>query len=304
MLIEVFKTEDGSFHWLDVVDPSGAELEQIAQKYSLDHSSIIDCLDPKHLPKYEILDNNLFIMLRAYDDKSHGTAGTTRELTRKVSMFVGDDYIVTVHRRDQAFIAFIRNTWIKNKANLEGDIRSNLLGKIVHSVLLTYSQAITATQNKIEEFEAVIFKEQSTTASVQAKFLLKRKIYVFTRILKLTLDILPKLKWMADTNPTLYQEIKETGETEYFESENILEYINNLIYLHLSLASHQTNEIVRILTIASVFFLPLTFIVGIYGMNFKFMPELESPYGYPAVMIFMAVFCILLFAWFRRKKWL
>ena len=84
----------------------------------------------------------------------------------------------------------------------------------------------------------------------------------------------------------------------------ILEDVNNLLNITVSFAAQRTTEVMRILTLFSAFFLPLTFIVGIYGMNFSFMPELGKRWGYPAVLIGMAVVTIIIFLWFRRKKWL
>ena len=84
----------------------------------------------------------------------------------------------------------------------------------------------------------------------------------------------------------------------------ILEEVNNLLNLSMSFAAQRTNDVMRVLTLFSVFFMPLTFIVGIYGMNFEFMPELRSKWGYPAVLAIMAIIALLIFFWFRRKKWL
>ena len=79
---------------------------------------------------------------------------------------------------------------------------------------------------------------------------------------------------------------------------------NNLLNIYIGLASHRTNEIVRVLTIFSVFFMPLTFIVGIYGMNFKYMPELEMRGAYPITMLAMFLITIAIYIWFRKKEWL
>lgn len=84
----------------------------------------------------------------------------------------------------------------------------------------------------------------------------------------------------------------------------ILDDVNNLRNLAMAFAGQRTNEVVRVLTVFSVFFMPLTFIVGIYGMNFEFMPELSKRWGYPAVLIFMAIVTFLIYLWFKRKKWL
>jgi magnesium transporter len=74
--------------------------------------------------------------------------------------------------------------------------------------------------------------------------------------------------------------------------------------MHVALSSHRTNEVMRVLTIFSAFFLPLTFIVGVYGMNFDFMPELHRRWAYPAVIGLMAGISAAIYTWFRRRGWL
>ena len=80
--------------------------------------------------------------------------------------------------------------------------------------------------------------------------------------------------------------------------------VTNLLKIYLSLSAQRTNEVMRMLTIFSAFFLPLTFIAGIYGMNFKFMPELGWKAGYPAVLFLMVVVAGGIYVWFRRKGWI
>ena len=77
-----------------------------------------------------------------------------------------------------------------------------------------------------------------------------------------------------------------------------------MLQVQLSMSSKRTNEVMRILTVFSAFFLPLTFIVGIYGMNFRHMPELALRWGYPATLVGMAGLSLGIFVWFRRKGWL
>ena len=93
-------------------------------------------------------------------------------------------------------------------------------------------------------------------------------------------------------------------ESYHFYADELMEEVNNLLSIHLAMASHRTNEVMRVLTVFSAFFLPLTFIVGIYGMNFDRMPELRSPWGYPIVMLLMVGISWAIFAWFRRRGWL
>jgi magnesium transporter len=72
----------------------------------------------------------------------------------------------------------------------------------------------------------------------------------------------------------------------------------------MSFAAQRNNDVVRILTLFSVFFMPLTFIVGVYGMNFRYMPELFQPWGYPAAWALLLTVSGVIYFWFRRKKWL
>lgn len=306
MIIEAFKSHDEGFHWIDVIDPSVAEIIMLTEKYNLHETSIQDCLDPKHLPKYEQIKNITFIMLRALDDKATPEANSVRELTHKLAIFMSPAFFITVHRNDDSYLTQIRDKWIRNSNLLEVEdskAMAILLEKIIASVLFTYNHALAICENKLEDFEDVLIQEKSTSYSIQDKFLLKGQAYVFKRILRLTLDIIPKIKLIADYNPPLLQDLRETGESLYFETENILEHINNLINLHLSLASQKTSDILRVLTLFSVFFMPLTFIVGIYGMNFDYMPELRMKWGYPAVIIGMLVVVFSLYLWFRKREW-
>jgi magnesium transporter len=107
-----------------------------------------------------------------------------------------------------------------------------------------------------------------------------------------------------NTTAPVHQDLREfflSLETSY---DQTIENANNLLNLYISISSQRTNEVVRVLTLFSVFFMPLTFIVGIYGMNFEFMPELRSPYGYPVVLIAMALITIGIYSWFKKKHWL
>ncbi|HQE97347.1 MAG TPA: CorA family divalent cation transporter, partial [Methanothrix sp.] len=78
----------------------------------------------------------------------------------------------------------------------------------------------------------------------------------------------------------------------------------SLLETYLSSLSNKLNEVIKLLTIISTIFIPLTFVAGVYGMNFRFMPELESPWGYPAVLIFMLLVVAIMLAYFRRKEWI
>lgn len=303
MIIEAYRSIEGLFHWVDVRDPTGSELEALAQKYNIEPESLQDCLTPRHLPKYEVTENNVFVILRAYDERNRNS-GTVRGLTRKIAIFIGENYLLTIHRKDNPYIVQIRENWVKNEKNLAGDPKGLLLMRLVKGVFSTYHEPLYHCEMSIEDFENKIFNNKSTRLSIQQKFLVRRKISVIKRMIKMALDFLPKLKKYIESDPILFQDLQEYGESEYFTADEILDNVNNLINLNLSLASHQTSSVVRILTLVSVFFMPMAFIANIYGMNFKYMPELSYKYAYPIVLLVMFSISCSLFWWFKRKRWI
>jgi magnesium transporter len=102
----------------------------------------------------------------------------------------------------------------------------------------------------------------------------------------------------------LFRDVQENVESYHFYADELLDDTNTVLNVQLSLATHRTNEVMRVLTVFSVFFLPLTFIVGIYGMNFQFMPELRARWGYPAILVAMGIVTLAIYLWFRRRGWL
>jgi magnesium transporter len=155
-----------------------------------------------------------------------------------------------------------------------------------------------------EDFETRIFRKEPAHLIIPEIYFLKRKASVFKRVLHLTLDALPKLSGLAEDHPPLLEDLKDEAHRLAFYADELAENVNNLLNLHVALASHRTNEVMRVLTVLSVFFLPLTFIVGVYGMNFDVMPELGWKWGYPAVLVFMAGVTLWTFLWARRKGYL
>ena len=85
--------------------------------------------------------------------------------------------------------------------------------------------------------------------------------------------------------------------------ENYREMTASLLELHLSMVNHRLNEVMKLLTVISTIFIPLTFLVGVYGMNFKYMPETEQWWGYPACLLVMGVVAATMLRWFRKRGW-
>lgn len=303
-----------SFVWIDVVNPSKKQLDTLAKEYQLHATSVKDCLDPEHLPKFERIGAVNFFILRAFDDNSSPTCDTVQELTRKIAIFTGDKFLITVHRKDQAFIKTLREKWETQAGDTHaGPVRAMVLSDIIRESFYSFEKPIDAGLDQLEGFEMAIFGAEGTKPfKLKGGYYLKRKAFVFKRILRYSQDVLTKISASGDPGAApFYQDLRETLDGIYFYADELLENVNSLLNLHISLASQttneaslRTNEVVRVLTIFSIFFLPLNFIAGIYGMNFDYMPELRHESGYFVVLACMLAVAISIYSWLHSKGWL
>ncbi len=303
----VVQRTEPAFVWLDVVQPTAAELEDLASRYGLHPTSVQDCLDPEHLPKYERIGATTFIIIRAIDAAAGPRASSVQELTRKVAIFFGPNFLITIHRTPQPFLTALEQEYAAVPEPPTGapeSIMPQLLIDLVNGAATTYDAPLEASENSIDEFESLVFEEQEGAAPLRAMYFERRRVGLMKRMLRHTLDVIQRLVPAGNHATPLYQDLRENVESMHVYADELLEDVNHLLNIQLALASHRTNEVVRVLTVFSVFFLPLTFIVGVYGMNFRFMPELGERWGYPAVWGLMIVVTAAIYFWFRRRGWL
>ncbi len=299
------KTEN--FTWIDFEGPSPADLQKIGDRFHLHKTSIQDCLDPEHLPKYELIDGLHFMILRAPEDQPPKNGVSVQDLTRKVALFLGPQYLITIHRTDM--------NCIQKAEGLKSSLQSTQIEYVcamINSVLKSYETRIDIFFSDLENHEASVFAVPgSRVFKLKSAYYFKRKTFVFKMVLKMTRDVVSKLSQsFNDATPAL-QDIKENCDSLYFYVDELYENVTTLINLHVSLstqktteASYKTGEVVRILTIFSIFLLPLNVITGIYGMNFEFMPELKSPWGYPAALSAMGFVLVSIYFFMNKKGWL
>ena len=102
MIRTVKSKTSGSFEWIDVVNPDADELNHVASLYNLHQAAVQDCMQPEHLPKYELIDETIFIICRYYDADCPKNSDTIHELSRKLAIFFHNEFIITVHRKEFA----------------------------------------------------------------------------------------------------------------------------------------------------------------------------------------------------------
>ncbi len=298
----VYRSEQPPFTWIDVTAPTPAELQELAARHGLPATAVEDCLDPEHLPKYERFSDSIFLILRVFDAAAPESAGTVQELTRKIALFLRGDVGLTVHRVDLPAIAAVRERFSGPAA--EESTGTGLLSALVKATLDTYDKPLQQAEDDIDAFEEGLFRPDLPAPPLDRVHVLKRRVSLIKRILWQTQTVIVRMTPAGERMLPLYQDLKENTESYHFWADQLQEDLNNLLSIHVTMASHRTNEVMRVLTVFSAFFLPLTFIVGVYGMNFEHMPELGKRWGYPAVIALIAAVCLVIFIWFRRRGWL
>jgi magnesium transporter len=298
MIKTLIENKKSNFKWVDVLNPSSAELQTIASQYGIHKEFIADALQPEHLPKHEPVANTSFFIVRYYSPNDQPAYDTIQGLTNKIAIFQTEDLLLTIHLHEIAFLDQLKE--IDGNA-CRGTV--DLLNKLFKAVLQTFEPPAAELAEEIDLYEEKIFLKKERKLSLSGVYHVKRKIEVSKKVLMLSRDILERIDHPSHENP----DTRDTRDlyirllTLY---ESMSENTNQLLTVYFSISSQRTNEVIRVLTLFSVFFMPLTFIVGIYGMNFEFMPEINWKLGYPAVLVLMVTVTIIIYSWFRRKGWL
>lgn len=298
MIQEVIRNK--KFQWIDIIDPSEEDATKIAETFKLHPLALEDALDPQHLPKIEKFENIIFIVLRHFDENCDYIGDNVRQLTRKISIFIGKGFLITMHRKENSITRRLKAMFDAETSN-----SPEIIQELIESVLKSYEDPIEHEQDIIEKTEEKIFRGRANKTIMEDLYEMKQKAYIYRRMLLAHKDLLihKEVKTII-TNEADQQDISELAAHMYYNAEELQEAIGHLLTIHLSIASHQTGEVMRLLTIFSIFFLPLTFLAGVYGMNFHYMPELKWKYGYPLSIGLMVLVVIALYLWFRRWGWL
>jgi magnesium transporter len=286
--------------WIDVADPTVQEMEQLSKQFGLNSYTVRDCLQPEHLPKYEFVDNVHFLILRFYAHSFDKRLATIQDLTNKLAVFYTDRFLITIHKTDVPFLEGIRKKFVTT--GMCSSV-TRVLTYIAWSALETFENPANRLSEQVDFHETQIILKKMDGDHMESLYTIKREASLSHKILMLMQEPLHHLSIKPGEEPAL-QDVRDQHLKIHTLYSMVLDDVNNLMNLYLSFSAQRTNDVMKVLTIFSAFFMPLTFIAGIYGMNFQHMPELNLPWGYPVVLITMALIAAATYVWFKRKKWL
>jgi magnesium transporter len=299
LAINIFTSPDSPFQWIDITAPTEQELIDMSEKYGIHRYSIRDCMEADHLPKLEHVGDYSFIISRLYlvEKKHLDETQTIQELTTKLAFFYNVNVLITVHRLELSFLEEIKEKFLDTKyAN-----PSSIVVRSLWYVMYSFEKPSIDLMKEIDIYEEKIFLRNLSPTMMKKLYFIKRKTHSASKLLTMSHGIISgidcKDNIALNDLRDLHQKLSSMFNQNY-------EDINSLLNFYLSISSQKTNEVMRILTVFSAFFLPLTFIAGVYGMNFDYLPELHIKEAYPMFWIICVLITIIIFQWFWRKKWL
>ncbi len=281
-----------NFVWIDITNPSKAALSKIAEEHDLNLFQLGDSIETGHLPKFERLPNHDFLILRAYTAPLNNRVTTIPDLSNKIAFFYNNEKLITIHKMEFDFLTKLTG----NFASTE-----ELLLHFIVQMIESYTKPTNALSDKIDVIERVIFLKDHTKVSLEVLYFLKAQTRITKKLLHITQNVINQL----DLDPRLkfaLQDVKDSLLSLLLNYDEVMENANGLLNTYHSVSAQKSNDVMKLLTIFSAFFLPLTFLAGIYGMNFDYMPELKLKYGYGLTWFLMIAISFIIFIWFRRKR--
>ncbi|EPR73467.1 Magnesium and cobalt transport protein CorA [Winogradskyella psychrotolerans RS-3] len=297
--------ETDSVTWINIDGLNSlSEIESIGKQYELHPLVLEDIVNTTQRPKIDEYDDYLFIVLKMlYYDTDENV------VIEQVSLVLGKNYVLSFQESEGDVFDTVRERIRLGNGRIRGLKSDYLLYALIDAVVDHYFSIIETLGNKIEDLENDLFEghaKDNINIEVQQ---LKREILKVRRAIFPLREIINRIE--KGEHPLIYKRTITYYRDIYDHliqvSENIdiyREMIWSLMDMYMSTISNRMNEVMKVLTIMSSIFIPLTFLAGIYGMNFEYIPELNYHNGYFILLGVMFVMFILMLFYFKRKKWL
>jgi magnesium transporter len=279
-------------------------LEKLGAAFELHPLVLEDILNTEHRPKCEDCDDYFFIVLKmlSLDD------GTEEIRAEQVSIILGPAYVLSFQEREGDVFDGVRQRIHNGKGRLRALGPDYLAYALIDSVVDSYFAILEKIGDRIEalEEELIVDPDPTTLQKIhrfkRQMILLRKSVWPLREIVgELQREESPLIR--ASTGIFLrdvYDHTIHVVDTV----ETFRDIISGMLDLYLSSISNRMNEVMKVLTIMATIFIPLTFIAGIYGMNFEFMPELKWRWGYAGVWFVMVGVFAALLLYFKKRKWL
>jgi len=293
-----------TFLWVDIGPGETAVAERLLQDVLRLHPLVVeDCLSPNEQPKIDDYGDYLFVV-------THGIradAGDDLYRQTELDAILGPRHLITYHATESQSVTATKESVRRTGLPLKRGPAA-VLHEILDRQIDRYLLLLEDVERHLGEIEEAVF-ERPTQPLLEEMLTLKRAILGLRRSLLKQREVLHRLgrrefSLIPQGDSWLFRDVEDHLGRAADLLESYREILADAVQIYLSVTSNRLNEIVKVLTIFSSIMLPLSLIAGIYGMNFKHMPELEWRMGYPFALAIMATVALGLLAFFWRKGWL
>jgi magnesium transporter len=293
-------------------------LEKLGSCYGI-HPLVLEDILTDQRPKIEDYDDYIFIVLKMlyYDDGSNekkrqdeeeeDDLGDTNLDVDQVSMILGPNFIISFKEKEVDVFNPLRDRLRTAKGKIRKQGADYLAYSMIDAIVDHYFVIMENLGDRFEDLEDVVVSDPQP-GILPTIYNLKRDMLFLRKSVWPLREAISKMQ-RSDSH-LVSEAIKIYLRDVYDHTIQVIENVEtfrdmsaSLLETYLSSLSNKLNEVIKLLTIISTIFIPLTFLAGLYGMNFKFMPELESPFGYPAVLILMLLVVVVMMIYFRKKEW-
>ncbi|MBL8208121.1 MAG: magnesium/cobalt transporter CorA [Blastocatellia bacterium] len=288
--------------WVDVSQPTAQDFDCLREEFGFHHLAIEDCQNAHQRPKIEDYHGYYFIVLYEAELTERGELNL-----RELSIFLGSNYVVTVHHRPIQAIASGERLW-RNWTDLVEQGSGLLAYLIIDAVVDKYFPILDALSDRMDEMEDLLFAHRETETIAEI-FQIKKHLLHLRRSVTPLRDVFNIL--LRREQPLFTREVSYYFHDIYDHLIRVADTIDNLrdllgstMDVYLSLQGNRMNMVMKRLTALSTILMSAALVSGIYGMNFQHMPELAWPYGYYAALGGMVVIALALIIFFRWIKWL
>jgi magnesium transporter len=276
-------------------------IEKIQSHFNL-HSLVIDDVLSDQRPKAEEFEDYLFFtlkMLYHIDEK--------RVDYEQVSFVLGKNFLISFQEKEGDMFDGFRERIRLDQGRVRKKEADYLLYRLIDIIIDNYYNVLDHLGDTIEHLEETVYENPSNKSFQKIQSLKKELIYL-RKALYPTRDALSKLikgesVFIKEENIRFYMDVYDHVAHLIDSLDTYKDLTSGLLDIHINAMNNKLNEVMKVLTVISTIFIPLTFIVGVYGMNFDFMPELKWEYGYYYVWGFMIILVVGMLGFFRHKNW-
>ncbi|MBN1546825.1 MAG: magnesium/cobalt transporter CorA [Syntrophaceae bacterium] len=280
-------------------------LEQVGANFGMHPLILEDILNTGQRPKIEDLGNYIFIVLKMFSNQEESGEELEAE---QVSIILGSNYVISFWEKEGKTLDPIKERIRNGKGRIRKMGASYLTYGILDAIVDSYFIVLERLGEKIETYEDSLVN-RPTSHTLQAIQHLKREMIFLRKSVWPLREIIGYLERtessLIDNSVSIFFKDVYDHTIQLIDTiETFRDTLSSMLDIYLSSISNKMNEVMKVLTIIATLFMPLTFMAGVYGMNFQNFPELKWQYGYLMFWIVIAVMAILMIIYFKRKKWM